>query len=194
MKLLFNKDITNSPQPNGYSCGTRVRLRKYICTNIAGTTSLGFHGLSIFSCHFCCLQIYRGSYMSGHFIHVQKTSWNQMNNFFILWALVSIKKINYCAMQKHVFGHMQTVKVKISQCMCAICSASMLTANIIIENYRMYQSGWPHIFSNQIPWFFPDLIWFSLIKNLNIIAMAPTFRSHILIQMLSEYTANKYST
>ena len=41
---------------------------------------------------------------------------------------------------------------------------------------------------------FPDLIWFSLIKNLNIIAMAPTFGSHILIQMLSEYTANKYST
>ena len=34
---------------------------------------------------------------------------------------------------------------------------------------------------------FPDfsLIWFSLIKNLNIIAMAPTFRSHTLIQMLS---------
>ena len=34
---------------------------------------------------------------------------------------------------------------------------------------------------------FPDfsLIWFSLIKNLNIIAMAPTFGSHTLIQMLS---------
>ena len=50
---------------------------------------------------------------------------------------------------------------------------------------RVLMTGWPHIFSNQIPWFFPDLIWFSLIKNLNIIAMAPTFRSHILIQMLS---------
>ena len=48
-------------------------------------------------------------------------------------------------------------------------------------------TGWPHIFSNQIPWFFPDLIWFSLIKNLNIIAMAPTFRSHILTQMLSSH-------
>ena len=31
----------------------------------------------------------------------------------------------------------------------------------------------------------PSLIWFPLIKNLNIIAMAPSFRSHILIQMLS---------
>ena len=47
------------------------------------------------------------------------------------------------------------------------------------------ETGLPLIFSSQIPSFFPDLIWFSLIKNLNIIAMAPTFRSHILIQMLS---------
>ena len=65
------------------------------------------------------------------------------------------------------------------------CLKSMLRTIITQGLTLLPITGWPHIFSNQIPWFFPDLIWFSLIKNLNIIAMAPTFRSHILIQMLS---------